>query len=158
VDRGDDPAVTSRLPVPISARNGQHDELLHRSWVEPQRFGTPEELLTIGPRWDHYEISGLGTVASAVVSLDHPNADPEAPQTRLFLAIDVEENWDGYIWRVDIEDQVDGYEAGEMARGGAVSVEQAEIDCWEIVVDVLQDLDYSHDEIIRSHTGIRGEE
>jgi len=158
VDRGDDPAVVSRLPVPISARNGQGDEPLDRSWVEPQRFGTPEELLTIGPRWEHYDISGLGTVASASVSLDRPDADAEADPTRLFLAVDIEENWDGYIWRCDIEDQVDGYEAGEMGRGGAVSVGQAEIDCWEMVVDLLQALDCSDDEIIRSHTGVCGDE
>jgi hypothetical protein len=158
VDRGDDPAVVSRLPVPISARNGQGDEPLDRSWVEPQRFGTREELLTIGPRWEHYDISGLGTVASASVSLDRPDTDAEADPTRLSLAIDIEENWDGYIWRCDIEDQVDGYEAGEMGRGGAVSVDQAEIDCWDFVVDLLQALDYSDDEIIRSHTGVCGGE
>jgi hypothetical protein len=158
VDRGDDPAVVSRLPVPISARNGQGDEPLHRSWVERQRSGTPEELLIVGPRWDHFEISGLGTVASAGVSLDRPDADAEADPTRLFLAIDIEENWDGYIWRCDIEDQVDGYEAGLMGSGGAVSVEQAEIDCWDFVVDFLQALDYSDDEIIRSHMGVRGGE
>jgi hypothetical protein len=158
VDRSDDPAVVSRLTVPISARNGQGDEPLDRSWVEPQQFGSPEELLTIGPRWKHYDITGLGTVASAGVSLDRPDADPEADPTRLFLAIDIEENWDGYIWRCDIEDQVDGYEAGLMGSGGAVSVEQAEIACWDFVVDFLQALDYSDDEIIRSHTGVRGEE
>jgi hypothetical protein len=158
VDRGDDPAVVSRLPVPISARNGQGDEPLVRSWVAPQRFATPEEVLTNGPHWEHHEISGSGIVASAVVTLDRPDANAEADPTRLWLAIDVEENWDGYIWRCDIEDQVVGYEGGEMGRGGAVSVEQAEIDCWDFVVEFLQDLGYSNDEIIRSHTGVRGEQ
>ena len=79
-----------------------------------------------------------------------PSADPEAPQTTLFLAVDVEENGDGYIWRCDIEDQIDGYEAGEMGRGGGVSVEQAEIDCWEIVVDLLRVDGYSDEQIVGS--------
>jgi hypothetical protein len=155
VDRGDDPTAVYRLRVPISARNSPYDEPLDRSWVDPKSIGradTPEERLTTGPRWERHDISGSGSVASAVVSLDHPSAAPEVPRSTLFLSIDVEEDEVGYIWGFDMEYDVAGYRAGELATGRAVTVEQAEIDCWKTVVDLLQDLGYSNDQIVH---GIR---
>ena len=87
---------------------------------------------------------------SAVVDLDPPASNPEGPATTVFLNVEVECDWDGYIWRCGISEEEAGFGEAEWARGGAVSVEQAELDCWETVVDLLRVEGCSTEEIIES--------
>jgi hypothetical protein len=155
LDAGANPSVVQHLAVPISARNGPTDEPLGRSSVAPPLPNGPHiEHLSTGPLWDHHDPGAFGCVSSAVVDLDPPASHPEGPATLLYLDVEVEGDGDGFIWRCGISDEEAGFGEADWGRGGAVSVEQAEIDCWETVVDVLRDDGYSPDEIIWSVAGV----
>ena len=154
VDSGDDPAVVRYLTVPISARNGPTDESLGRSSVPPLSNAPFSDQLMGGPLWDHVDPGGFGGVSSAVVGLDPPASNPEGMVTLLYLDVEVEQDGDGYVWRCGISEEEAGFGEAEWGSGGAVSVEQAEIDLWETVVDLLQQDGYCPDEIIRSIAGI----
>ena len=157
VQNGDDPSVVHRLLVPISARNGPHDVPLPRSSVPPQpvgRVGTVEEALLLGPRWVRHDSGGLGdVVSSTVILLDPPRATDDGPDTTLFLDVEIEEDGDGYIWRLTISEEEAAFGDSDLGSGGAVSIEQAELDCWETVVDLLRGEGYNAEEIVESVVG-----
>jgi hypothetical protein len=150
VDSGDDPAVVWYLTVPISARNGPTDESLGRSSVPPLSNAPFSDQLLAGPLWDHVDPGGFGGVSSAVVDLDPPASNPEGPATLVYLDVEVEQDGDGYIWRCGTSEEEAGFGEAEWGRGGAVSVEQAEIDCWETTIELLHGDGYADEEIIHS--------
>jgi hypothetical protein len=150
VSEGDDPSVIDRLHAPFSARNGPYDQPPIRKSVPP-RLISIQDRLSSGPLWNHYDERGLGSVvSSAVVDLDPPASNPEGPATLLYLDVEVEHDGDGYVWRCGVGEEEAGFGEGEWGRGGAVSVEQAELDCWETVVDLLRDETYTAEEIVEA--------
>ena len=85
--------------------------------------------------------------------LDPPRATDDGPDTTLFLDVEIEEDGDGYIWRLTISEEEAAFGDSDLGSGGAVSIEQAELDCWETVVDLLRGEGYNAEEIVESVVG-----
>ncbi len=103
--------------------------------------------------WVHEEVDGFITSASAIVSLDRPESNPEGPPTTLYLDIEEDEDLVEFAWRFSTSEEESNFGNAEYGSGRSVDLEAAEADCWDEVVDFLRGEGHSDSEIVESVAG-----
>jgi hypothetical protein len=104
--------------------------------------------LQSGPTWEAFD-SGSSGVASAVIGLGSPRANPGVPGITLYLQIEDDDN-DGYFWSVGIGEEMAGFGEATVESGTATDLLTAQEDSWAAAVAYLRDDGYTNEEITES--------
>jgi hypothetical protein len=108
------------------------------------------ELSAMAPSWTDEERQGFTVRAQCFLSLDHPSAFPDGPQTDLFLEIEEDLDAIEFRWTVSISEEDAGFGPSEYGCGCSGDLEGAKRDCWLSAIDFLQGEGYCDDEIATS--------
>jgi hypothetical protein len=104
------------------------------------------DLREVSPQWTVAALGGIVS-AEAIISLGHPQATPDGPDTTLYLEIEEDndessedENIDpsAFVWRYGVGEEESGFGEAEYENGRAPALEEAKDDCWDAVVVFLR--------------------